>query len=47
MKNRIIILGAVVLLVVAGASAAWFYVAGQIRQQIELLALPMAKPARN
>lgn len=38
MKNRIIILGALVLLVVAGASAAWYYVAGQIREQIGLLA---------
>lgn len=39
MKKRIIILGAVILLVVAGASAAWLYVAGQLRQQIEMLAL--------
>lgn len=38
MKNRIIILGAVIVLILAGASAAWFYVAGQIRQEIEQLA---------
>ena len=39
MKKRIIILGAVVVLVVAGASAAWFYAAGLVRQEIERLAL--------
>lgn len=38
MKNRIIILGAVVLLVVGGASAAWFYAAGLVRQEIGRLA---------
>jgi hypothetical protein len=39
MKKRIIILGAVVLLVVGAWTGAWFYIAGQVRQQIELLAL--------
>ena len=38
MRNRIIILGAVVLLVIAAASGAWFYAAGQISQQVEALA---------
>ena len=38
MKNRIIILGAVVLLVIGGASAAWYYAAGLVREQIALLA---------
>jgi hypothetical protein len=38
MKKRIIILGAVVLLVDLGASAAWYYAAGLVRQEIEKLA---------
>lgn len=38
MKKRIIILGAVVLLVVLGASAAWFYASGIVRQEVERLA---------
>lgn len=37
MKKRIIILGAVILAVITAAGGAWYYVAGQIRQQIELL----------
>jgi hypothetical protein len=39
MKKRIIILGGVVLLVVAAWSGAWFFVAGQIREQVAALAL--------
>lgn len=39
MKNRIIALGAVILLVIAAIGGAWYYFAGQLRQQIELLAL--------
>ncbi|MBJ3786258.1 DUF2125 domain-containing protein [Devosia sediminis] len=39
MKKRIIILGSVVLLVVLVWSAGWLFVAGQIRQQVDLLAL--------
>lgn len=39
MKKRIIILGGVVLLVVLGWTGAWFFIAGQLRQQIELQAL--------
>lgn len=38
MKKRIIILGAIVLLVVLGASAAWYYAAGLVRQEVEGLA---------
>lgn len=38
MKNRIIALGAVILLVIAAASGAWYYAAGQLRQGIESLA---------
>ncbi|KQT48026.1 hypothetical protein ASG47_06490 [Devosia sp. Leaf420] len=38
MKNRIIALGAVILLVIAAVTGAWYYFAGQLRQQIELLA---------
>ena len=38
MKKRIIILGAVVLLVILGASAAWFYASGIVRQEVERLA---------
>lgn len=38
MKKRIIILGAIVLLVVLGASAAWYYAAGLVRQEVERLA---------
>lgn len=38
MKKRIIILGAVVLLVIIGVSAAWFYAAGIVRQEVERLA---------
>lgn len=38
MKKRIIILGAIVLLVVLGWTGGWFFVTGQIRQQIEALA---------
>ena len=39
MKKRIIILGSVVLLVVIAWTAGWYFVAGQVRQQVELLAL--------
>jgi hypothetical protein len=39
MKKRIIILGSVVLLVVVAWTAGWYFVAGQVRQQVELLAL--------
>ena len=39
MKKRIIILGSLVLLVVLGWTGAWFFIAGQLRQQIELQAL--------
>ena len=39
MKKRIIILGSVVLLVVTAWTAGWYFVAGQVRQQMELLAL--------
>jgi hypothetical protein len=39
MKKRIIILGSLVLLVVLGWTAGWFFIAGQVRQQVELLAL--------
>ncbi|MHA6300261.1 DUF2125 domain-containing protein [Devosia sp. CAU 1758] len=39
MKKRIIILGSVVLLVILAWTGGWFFIAGQIRQQIELLAL--------
>jgi len=39
MKKRIITLGGVVLLVVLAWTAGWYYFAGQIRQQVELLAL--------
>jgi hypothetical protein len=38
MKKRIIILGAVVLLVILGVSAAWFYASGIVRQEVERLA---------
>lgn len=38
MKKRIIILGAVVLLVILGASGAWFYASGIVRQEVEHLA---------
>lgn len=39
MKKRIIILGSVILLVVLAWTAGWYVVAGQVRQQVELLAL--------
>lgn len=39
MKKRIIILGAVVLFIVLAWSGAWFFMAGQVRQQVEALAL--------
>ncbi|WP_152658851.1 DUF2125 domain-containing protein [Devosia chinhatensis] len=39
MKKRIIILGAIVLVVVLGWSAAWYFIAGQIRQQVDIMAL--------
>ena len=39
MKNRIIVLGGVVLALVVAWSGAWLYFAGQIRQQIDVLAL--------
>lgn len=39
MKKRIIILGGLVLFVVLAWTAGWFFVAGQVRQQVELLAL--------
>ncbi|WP_297110685.1 DUF2125 domain-containing protein [uncultured Devosia sp.] len=39
MKKRIIILGGLILLVVLGWTGAWFFIAGQLRQQIELQAL--------
>jgi len=38
MKTRIIILGAVVLLVIAAWAGGWYFFAGQIRQQVEALA---------
>src|SRR5690606_34576604 len=38
MKKRIIILGAIVLLVAAAWTGTWYFFAGQLRQQIELLA---------
>ena len=38
MKKRIIILGAVVLLVILGVSAAWVYASGLVRQEVERLA---------
>lgn len=38
MKKRIIILGAVVLLVIIGVSGAWFYASGIVRQEVERLA---------
>lgn len=38
MKKRIIILGAIVLLVCLAWSAGWYFIAGQIRQQVEALA---------
>lgn len=38
MKKRIIILGALVLLVVLGASAAWYFAAGLVRKEVENLA---------
>lgn len=39
MKKRIIILGSLVLLVVLAWSAGWFFLAGQLRQQVDMLAL--------
>src|SRR5690606_33101001 len=45
MKKRIIILGAVVLLVVLGWTGAWFFIAGQLRQQIQALALAEGESA--
>lgn len=39
MKKRIIILGAVVLVLVLGWSGAWYFFAGQVRQQVEALAM--------
>ena len=39
MKKRIIILGSVVLLVVTAWTAGWYVIAGQVRQQVDLLAL--------
>jgi hypothetical protein len=39
MKKRIIILGAILLLLVLGWSAGWYFLAGQIRQQVDALAL--------
>lgn len=39
MKKRIIILGSVVLLVVLAWSGAWLFFAGQIKQQVDMLAL--------
>lgn len=39
MKKRIIILGAVILVVVLGASAAWLYAASLVRTEVERLAL--------
>ncbi len=39
MKKRIIILGSLVLFVVLAWSGAWLFIAGQLRQQIELQAL--------
>ena len=39
MKKRIIILGSIVLVVVLAWTAGWYFIAGQVRQQVELLAL--------
>lgn len=39
MKKRIIILGTVILFVVLGWVGGWFFIAGQVRQQVEMLAL--------
>ncbi|WP_338721169.1 DUF2125 domain-containing protein [Devosia sp. XK-2] len=39
MKKRIIILGGIVLTLVLAWTGAWFFFAGQLRQQIEVLAL--------
>lgn len=39
MKKRIIILGSVVLLVVLAWTAGWFFLAGQVREQVNLLTL--------
>lgn len=39
MKKRIIILGAIVLLVVLAWTGAWYFAAGQLRNQVEALAL--------
>ena len=39
MKKRIIILGAIVLVLVLGWSGAWYFFAGQLRQQVEALAM--------
>ena len=39
MKKRIIILGSVVLLVVLAWTAGWYFIAGQVRQQVDMLAL--------
>lgn len=39
MKKRIIILGGVVLLVVLGWIGGWYFVAGQVREQVQMLAL--------
>lgn len=38
MKKRIIILGTLVLLVVLGWTGGWYFLAGQVRQQVEALA---------
>lgn len=39
MKKRIIILGTVVLVLVLAWTAGWYVIAGQVRQQVEMLAL--------
>lgn len=39
MKKRIIILGTIVLIVVLAWTAGWFFIAGQVRNQVGLLAL--------
>lgn len=39
MKKRIIILGAIVLFIVLAWTGAWYFAAGQLRQQVEALAL--------
>lgn len=39
MKKRIIILGTIILFVVLAWAGGWFFIAGQVRQQVEMLAL--------